>query len=226
MSAGFICTQHRQYERHPYTSFMRDLRGLIDPAHTALVTQECQQGAIGAGALWPALADAAAPAIGNIATLATAARSAGVPVFHCLVAKRADLRGSNRNAPLYRAATRAGRLEHGTVATELVPQLAGDERDVVIHRKHGISPLYRTGLDTMLRNRGVRTIVGVGVSVNVAIFALALDAVNGSYDVVIPRDAVAGVPRDYASRVVDNSLSLLATVVTSTDITSVWEEDK
>lgn len=203
---------------------MRPLRDLIDPAHTALVTQECQRGAIGSGALWPPLADAAASAIGNIAALATAARKAGVVVFHCLVAKRPDLRGSNRNAPLYRAATRPGRLEYGTAATELVPQLAGDERDVVIHRTHGISPLYRTGLDTMLRNRGIRTIVGVGVSVNVAIFALALDGVNASYDVVIPRDAVAGVPRDYASRVVDNSLSLLATVVSTNDVTSVWEE--
>jgi nicotinamidase-related amidase len=156
--------------------------------------------------------------------LAAAARSVGVPVFHCLVAKRPDLRGSNRNAPLYRAATRAGRLELGTAATQLVPQLAGDERDVVIHRTHGISPLYRTGLDQMLRNSGIRTIVASGVSVNVAIFALALDAVNGSYDVVIPRDAVAGVPREYASRVVDNSLSLLATVVTAKDITTAWEE--
>lgn len=201
---------------------VRSLDELIDPRSTALLTQECQKGAIGAGALWPALADAAAPIVRNVTALVHAARGAEVPVFHCLVAKRPDLRGSNRNAPLFRAATRPGRFDAGSAATELIPALAGDRRDVVLHRTHGISPLYRTGLDAMLRNLGVRTIVATGVSVNVAIFALALDAVNASYRVVIPRDAVAGVPRNYAARVVDHSLALLATIVTTEDLTGRW----
>ena len=56
-----------------------------------------------------------------------------------------------------------------------------------------------TDLDAILRNLGVTTIVAVGVSLNVAIPNLVMDAVNAAYRVVLPRDAVAGVPADYGT---------------------------
>lgn len=71
-------------------------------------------------------------------------------------------------------------------------------------------------------NLGVTTIVGVGVSVNIAIPNLVMDAVNAGYQVVHPRDAVAGVPREYAQQVLENSLSLLATVTTTQELLDVW----
>jgi nicotinamidase-related amidase len=80
-----------------------------------------------------------------------------------------------------------------------------------------------TDLDAVLRNLGVTTIVGVGVSVNVAIQNLVMDAVNAAYEVVLPRDAVAGIPRDYADAVIDNTLSLLATVTTTAALVKAWQ---
>ena len=71
-------------------------------------------------------------------------------------------------------------------------------------------------LDAVLRNLGVQTIVAVGVSLNVAIPNLVMDAVNAGYRVVLPRDAVAGIPTEYGAAVITNTLALLATV-TSTD---------
>ena len=68
----------------------------------------------------------------------------------------------------------------------------------------------------------IRTIVGVGVSVNVAITNFVMDAVNRGYQFVLPRDAVAGVPREYAQAVIDNTLALLATVTTTNAITETW----
>jgi hypothetical protein len=40
---------------------------------------------------------------------------------------------------------------------------------------------------------------------------------------VLPRDAVCGVPADYAAAVVDNTLALLATVTTVDELTAIWE---
>jgi len=40
--------------------------------------------------------------------------------------------------------------------------------------------------------------------------------------VVIPRDAVAGVPREYADAVLDNSLSLIATLTTADQLLDAW----
>ncbi|MBV8986444.1 MAG: isochorismatase family protein, partial [Acidimicrobiia bacterium] len=81
-----------------------------------------------------------------------------------------------------------------------------------------------TELDPVLRNMGVSTIVAVGVSVNIAIQNLAFDAVNHGYQVVIPRDAVAGVPDEYAQAVLDNTLSLVATLTTAAALVRTWKQ--
>ena len=79
-----------------------------------------------------------------------------------------------------------------------------------------------TDLDSILRNLGVSTVVAVGVSVNVAITNLVMDAVNAAYRVVLPRDAVAGIPADYCDAVIDNTLSLLASITTTDDLIGEW----
>ena len=89
-------------------------------------------------------------------------------------------------------------------------------------RTHGVGPMTGTDLDSVLRNMGIRTLVGVGVSVNIAITNFVMDAVNRGYQFVLPRDAVAGVPREYAQAVIDNTLALLATVTTTDAITQAW----
>ena len=63
-----------------------------------------------------------------------------------------------------------------------------------------------------------------GVSVNIAITNLVMDAVNRGYQVVVPRDAVAGVPADYADAVIDNTLAMLATVTTTEAVIAAWKE--
>jgi nicotinamidase-related amidase len=68
----------------------------------------------------------------------------------------------------------------------------------------------------------VRTVVVVGVSVNVAVTNLVMDAVNRGYQVVLPRDAVCGIPREYADAVIDNTLRLLATVTTVDELLAIW----
>ena len=49
-----------------------------------------------------------------------------------------------------------------------------------------------------------------------------MDAVNVGYQFVPPRDAVAGVPDHYADAVIDNSLALITTVVTTNDLIAAW----
>src|SRR3982751_1470895 len=86
-----------------------DLGALIDPAHTALVTVECQENVIGSAAVLPMLADEARATgmIDNVAALVRAARGAGVDVVHCTARGRADRKGSNTNARLFGAVAKA-----------------------------------------------------------------------------------------------------------------------
>jgi len=161
----------------------------------------------------------------QVARLAHRARRVGVPVVHALAVARADGLGAAGNAPLYRMAARAGRpLLLGTPAVDVVDEIGLDDRDLVVSRLSGVGPMYDTGLESLLRHLGVRTVIVTGVSVNVAILDMTLDCVNAGFSVVIPRDAVAGVPVEYADAVIDNTLRLLARVVRTDDILAAWRE--
>jgi biuret amidohydrolase len=191
----------------------------LDLSAAVIVTSECQNGVIGTSSVLPELAAAAAPVRANGALLCAAARAAGVPVVHCVAGRRPDDRGSNRNARLVWAMFKSpARLDLGSPAADVVPEFDVQPSDFVLSRMHGLSPMAGTDLDPVLRNLGVATIVVVGVSVNIAVTNLVMDAVNLGYQVVLPRDAVAGVPAEYADAVILNTLSLLAAVTTTADV--------
>jgi len=181
----------------------------------AVVTNECQRGAIGDLALWPALRHAAAPMVGKLARLLAASRNAGVPVCHLVAVRRPDMKAANRNAPLFETSVRKRNLVRGTESAELLPELGPEPSDVVLEKTHGVASVRSTGLDNVLRNLGVDTVVITGVSLNVAIPSLVFEAVNLGYRVLVPSDAVAGVPDDFARDVVRYSLSLVATITTT-----------
>lgn len=201
-----------------------DLTSLVAPAHTVVVTQECQNGVIGPDAALPQLAEIARRTmVPAAARLVAAARAAGVPVVHCVAARRADGRGSNDNARLFAGMRKLPvALLPGTDAVAVIPEIGVTDADVVLTRLHGLGPMGGTDLDAVLRNLGATTVVGVGVSVNVGMTNFAMDAVNAGYQFVLPRDAVAGIPEDYADAVIDNTLSLLATLTTVDEITASW----
>ena len=106
--------------------------------------------------------------------------------------------------------------------TEVIDEFDPQPSDINSVRMHGIGPMWATDLDPIMRNLGVKTVVAIGASVNVGITNLVMDAVNAGYQVVLPRDAVAGVPKEYADAIIDNTLSLLATVTTTDDVIGAW----
>lgn len=200
-----------------------NLAELVDPAHTAVVTQECQGAVIGPDAGLKALADEARKlALPNITRLLPVARDAGARVVHCLVQRRTDGLGSNHNAKLFAIGRSDVDIAPGSPGATLLPELGPAPSDLVLSRWHGLGPMGGTDLDAILRNLGVTTIVAVGVSVNVAIINLVMDAVNAGYRIVLPRDAVAGIPAAYADAIIDNTLSLLATVTTTEALIEAW----
>ena len=179
---------------------------------------------IGPDAGLAALADEARrEALPNITKLLPAARAASVKVVHCLVQRRPDGLGSNHNAKIFTIGRNDVGILPGSPGATLLPELGPEPDDLVLSRWHGLGPMGGTDLDAILRNLGVRTIVAVGVSVNIAITNLVMDAVNAGYRVVLPRDAVAGIPSAYADAVIDNTLSLLATVTTTDRLLHAWQ---
>lgn len=202
-----------------------DLAELLAPASTAVLTMELQRGVVGDRASIPDLAREveAQGVLAAAGRLAAAAREAGVPVVHCTAEFRPDRAGSATNAPLLAVmGKRPGHLLVGSPEVEVVPELGPDPRDLVVPRLSGVSPFTGTALDVTLRNLGVRTVVATGVSVNLAVLGLAIEAVNLGYRVVVATDAVAGTPADYADAVLDGTIALLAARLTVDEIIDVW----
>ncbi|WP_329245479.1 cysteine hydrolase [Streptomyces sp. NBC_01478] len=197
------------------------LSEILDTVSTALLTVECQQGVVGPDSALPELALAArsSGALANVARLVAAAHESGVQVIHAIAERRPDGRGANRNARLFRAAERLPVQQlSGTTAVRVAPPIEVAEEDFVVRRLHGLSPLHGTEVDALLRNLGCRTLIVTGVSANVAIPNTVFDAVNRGYTVVVPGDAIAGVPAEYTPAMIRNTLALVATVATTDEV--------
>ena len=186
---------------------------------------EMQNGVVGPEAPLPQLADAvrAGDVVGHAGRLMAAGRAAGIPVVFCTVEHRPDGRDRPANAPMFNAMRRhPGHMDAGSASAAIVEGLGFCGADLVSSRSHGMSPFTGTSLDATLRTLGIRTVVATGVSLNVGIFAMAVEAVGLGYSVVIPRDCVAGVPVEYGEQVLQNSLSVLATLTDGAALAALW----
>ncbi|MGD3105957.1 cysteine hydrolase [Streptomyces sp. YGL11-2] len=201
----------------------------LDPASTVLLTVECQRGVVGTDSALPELAEAArtSGALTNTARLVAAAHDAGVQVLHAVAERRPDGRGASRNARLFTAAERLPVQQlTGSTAVRIADPIPVSEGDLVVRRLHGLSPIAGTEVDALLRNFGCRTLVVTGVSANVAIPNAVFDAVNLGYVAVVPADAIAGVPAEYTSAMVRNTLALVATITTTDEVRSCWQRPR
>ena len=201
-----------------------DLRSLLDPTTTAVVTSECQNGVLGPDSALPDLAAIANEhMVPNASRIVHAARTAGVQVVHAVFWRRPDNRAGNTNGRLFVAMNKfSPPMEPGSPGAEPIAEFGHSPDDLVIGRYHGLDPIGGTDLDPILRNLGVRTVVVLGVSLNVALMGLTIGLVNAGYQVVLPRDAVAGVPMDYAQGLIDGSYAFISTVVTTDDVVGAW----
>lgn len=191
------------------------------PLPVGIVTMELQRGVMGDLASFPALRTAADEVglVRNAIELCHTARSLHLPVVHCTAEFRADKAGSAANTPLHSAVFKIeGHLVEGSPAVELVEGLGPDPADLVVPRRHGVAPFAGTSLDATLRNLGVDVLVVAGVSVNLGVLGLVIEAVDLGYQVLVASDAVCGVPAHYADAVLAESIGLVATVAPTEQI--------
>ncbi|MGW5688022.1 cysteine hydrolase [Nonomuraea sp. NPDC003754] len=190
---------------------------------TAVLVMEMQRGVVGDIARFPDLVAACEKrdVFRNAAHVLRGARNSGIPVVHCTAAFRADRAGSHaRTTPfLAHLLKDPAHMLDGTPAVEVLPEL-WDPGDLESRRFHGFSPFTGTSLDMTLRSLGVERVVALGVSLNLGIQGLAIEAAALGYRVTVVTDAVAGIPEEYAQAVLDHTIGLLATRVTAA---RVWE---
>jgi nicotinamidase-related amidase len=201
------------------------LQELVAKGRCAVVVMEMQRGIVGDLACIPELGKAVAETgiLANTARLLRAARAAGVRVIHCTAAFRRDRVGSPGNIPMVNALLRnPEHLVVGSREVEVCPELGPEPQDLEVLRLHGMSPFTGTELDPFLRSERATTVIAAGVSLNVGITGLVIEAINHCYRVVVPTDCVAGWPIDYGKLVLQKTIAQLAALSTADEIAKLW----
>jgi nicotinamidase-related amidase len=207
------------------------LQELLDPATTALVVIDMQEGAVYAGgaigdsghdlSMMPAVAKRCGRAIES-------ARKNGVPIFHIRVENLPD--GASSPAAWLRALYTAangrpidlGRLSlKGDPATEFCAECMPEDGEVIITKRRP-SAFVGTELALLLRSQGIESVALVGVSTGGCVEATLRDAVHNDFYAVLIEDAVGA----YDTVVHDAALTVMRArhdVCTLDQAIEVWD---
>jgi nicotinamidase-related amidase len=192
-----------------------------NPETTAVVCVECQNGVLGPNSVLPALAADSSELVSSVSRLLDSARQFGVRVVHATYEGSLGGRPTG-TARLWRALGPAtADWAPGSASTTVLPELLAPT-DVVLPRHHGLFPTLDSELLPVLKGWDVRTIVLAGVSLNLAITHTAGHVTQAGFDLVVPRDAVGGTPREYAKQVLDNTIAVLGRLTTVDQLIGEW----
>ena len=126
-----------------------------------------------------------------------AARSVGLAVIHTREGHRPDLTdappsklarghletGIGDEGPMGRILVR-GEIGHG-----IIPELAPNDDEAVIY-KPGKGAFYETDLNSILKNRGIQTLIVCGVTTEVCVHTTVREANDRGYECVVLEDCV------------------------------------
>jgi ureidoacrylate peracid hydrolase len=187
---------------------------LHSAAETAVLVIDLQNDTVhpdGAYAATGAADHAAAQnVIAHAGAVVTAARAAGSPVFYSriLVYRRPGLSGDN--APVFRMLA-PDTFVLGSWGAQLVDGMDPRADEVVLDRTR-MSVFNGTGIDSMLRNLGVRRLLVVGAWTNMAVEHTVRDAADHGYRVTLVADATSSLSAEWQQAAVGFALTNIAEI--------------
>lgn len=173
----------------PTASDLPEPRGpwAFDPARAALLIHDMQGYFCAA---FDAGASPLSPVLSNIATLAGACRSAGIPVFYTAQHGNQDRRDRGLQADLWGPG-----MQDIPEHTGILPELAPQESDFRLV-KHRYSAFQRSNLETLMRVRGRDQLLITGIYAHIGCLATAAEAFQRDIEPFLVADALADFSRE------------------------------
>ncbi|MEM0001157.1 MAG: isochorismatase family cysteine hydrolase [Desulfurococcaceae archaeon] len=84
---------------------------------------------------------------------------------------------------------------HGSKDAEIISELKPTGKDIVLY-KRSYSGFRETGLNYILRDLGVDTVVLTGIHTHICVLHTAIDAFYERYKIILVKDAVAALSRE------------------------------
>jgi gluconolactonase len=193
----------------------------IDPKSAALVIQDLQNDVIIEGG---AFADSGAPAhataqnvVGNVADLAAACRTAGIPVIHVWYIVEKGAPGLRQNAPLFRGVKDADALVRGSWGAAPAEGLEPQDGDHVVEKMR-MNGFFETRLDILLRGLGAEQLVITGAWTNMSIEHTARHGADAGYEVVVASDGTSTTGDDWQQAALNYAMTNVGTVASCAEI--------
>ncbi len=202
----------------------------IDLSRTALVVVDMQNDFLHPDGWFPRLGFDPSPLaaiIPKLIDVTGAARSAGVQVIWLNWGVRADR--AELSAPMLRKTSAGGTRPiyadpslHGHILVQgewgslLVDELKPDPSDLIVH-KHRLSGFHDNELDSVLRNRGIDTLLFTGVNIDRCVFSTLCDASFLGYGCLMVTDACATGSPAYVTDAIHYLVRLLYGVTLTSD---------
>ncbi|MFG2056364.1 cysteine hydrolase family protein [Micromonospora sp. NPDC048930] len=191
----------------------------LDPKRTAVVGLHWQHEAVSPdGIFGPLFAEQVSRH--HVATYAArvsaAARSSGGLVIYTRVAYRPGYPDLIPNTPTFAMIPEQQAYLEGTPKTRIIDEVAPKAGDVIITHAR-LTGFFGTELDTVLRGRGIETLLFTGVATNISVTGTAFEAINHGYRIVIVADACTAATDD-AHQAGLATLGLLGEVASTDDV--------
>jgi nicotinamidase-related amidase len=183
----------------------------LDPATTALVLIDLQNGIAGPGRL-PYTSE---EVVSRAKKLAGRFRAAGAPVFLVNVHWAKDYSDALTPPVDEPAPLPADGLPEGW--SDFAAGLKQDG-DIIIHKRNW-GAFYGTDLDLQLRRRGIKTLVFGGIATNIGVESTARDAWERNYNLVVVEDVCTTNAAEAHAASFKYIFPRIARVVQSTDLT-------
>ena len=193
----------------------------IDPRGSALIVQDLQNDVIAEGG---AFAESGAPAhaksqnvVANVASLAQAARRAGMAVIHVHYVVEEGAPGLKLNAPLFQSVAEAKALVRGTWGAAPVEGLEPQADDLVVEKMR-MNAFHDTRLDTLLKGLGAETVIIAGAWTNFSVEHTARHAADAGYRAVVLTDGTSTVDDEWQKAGMEYALQNIAERVSCADV--------
>ncbi|MBV1838508.1 cysteine hydrolase family protein [Acetobacter estunensis] len=223
----------------PATGYPFPFQGTLKPSETAIVVIDMQLDFCAEGG-WVASFTDALPLmrepIAPIIRILDAARAHKMTIIYTREGHRSN--GSDLTAvKAYRTrlayngaavgeSTSLGRvLTRGEPGHEIIPELRPHPEDVIID-KVGSGCFYATEMEHILRHRGIKNLIFVGVTTECCVHTSMREAADRGFDNLLLEDATAAVTPELKTAAIDiirDPSTLFGTVGTSNDLIAVLQ---
>lgn len=172
------------------------------------------------GKLWPLVADVAASVDlhDNLRAIVVAAREASVAIFivphHRSEPK--DFAGWDHPTPYQKESAKVQAFAKDTWGGEFRAEFAPQGDDTVVKEHWAANGFANTDLDMLLKQRGIRNVILVGLIANTCVEGTARAAVDLGYHVTLVRDATAAFSQEAMHAAHDINAPHFAHVITTT----------